>query len=127
MANGHHNGNGGSGNGRSADPAFFLQEQELHSLSVEYDQFKTTYTHKYRNRKKYEEKDKGMITAFISGTIQKVFVKTGQKIKTGEKLLILEAMKMNNLIVSPFDGTVAELNVAEKDHVKKDFVLVRIN
>jgi biotin carboxyl carrier protein len=38
--------------------------------------------------------------------IQKVFVKVGDKVKRGDKLLILEAMKMQNILNAPVDGIV---------------------
>lgn len=56
------------------------------------------------------------ITASMPGTIIKVNVSSGDNVKKGQVLLILEAMKMENEIVSPVDGTVVSVSV-EKDKV----------
>jgi len=47
------------------------------------------------------------IDAPMPGTILKVAVKAGDTIKKGDLLVVLEAMKMENDIVSPFDATIA--------------------
>lgn len=51
------------------------------------------------------------IKAPIPGLVSKLFVQQDQEVKTGERLLILEAMKMENEICSPKDGRVKNLNV----------------
>jgi biotin carboxyl carrier protein len=48
----------------------------------------------------------------MPGTILKVFVEADQSVRAGEPLLILEAMKMENEIHAPRDGTVKKLHVA---------------
>lgn len=68
--------------------------------------------------------DKKQLTAFIPGTIIDVKVKVGQTVKPGETLVILDAMKMHNRIISQFDTTVKEVNVKTGDRVVKGFVMV---
>lgn len=53
------------------------------------------------------------ITAPMPGTILSVKVKQGDAVKSGQILVILEAMKMENEIVAPRDGTVAQVVVAQ--------------
>ena len=60
----------------------------------------------------------------MPGTIIQVNVCRGDKVKQGDVLMILEAMKMENEIVSPVDGTVVELCVPDKRDVGKDELLV---
>ena len=49
----------------------------------------------------------------IPGTIIKIFVRNGDKVKKGQAILILEAMKMENEITAPIDGIVTGLEVVE--------------
>ena len=55
----------------------------------------------------------GSVTAPMPGTILKVLKATGDAVKAGEGVLILEAMKMENEITAPVDGTIASLNLTE--------------
>jgi len=47
----------------------------------------------------------------MPGTIVDIDVNVGDKVTRGQKLLVLEAMKMENEIVAPQDGTVSEIRV----------------
>jgi biotin carboxyl carrier protein len=60
----------------------------------------------------------------LPGIIIDVFVKKGDKVKVGQKLLILEAMKMENNIESDVEGTVAEVKVSKGDSVMQGDVLI---
>lgn len=68
--------------------------------------------------------DNKQLTAFIPGTIVDVKVKVGQQVKQGEILVILDAMKMHNRIISPLNTKVKEINVKPGDRVVKGFVMV---
>lgn len=63
----------------------------------------------------------------MAGKILAVKANVGQSVKRGEVLLILEAMKMENEIVAPEDGTVASINVAAGDAVETGQVLATLN
>ena len=52
------------------------------------------------------------INAPMPGTILKVAVNNGDKVKAGQVLVVLEAMKMENEILAPKDGTVAQVLVS---------------
>ena len=62
----------------------------------------------------------------MPGTILSVNVAAGQAVKTGDVLLVLEAMKMENDIVAPCDGTVKQVLVSKGSTVNTDDVLVVI-
>ena len=66
------------------------------------------------------------IAAPIPGTILSVKAASGQKVKSGQVLMILEAMKMENEIMAPFDGTVTTVNVKEGDNVESGTLLCTI-
>jgi biotin carboxyl carrier protein len=55
-----------------------------------------------------------------------VLVEAGQSVRTGEGLLILEAMKMENEIRAPRNGVIEQVNVAPGQRVSHDEVLLRI-
>ena len=102
------------------------EKQEFQKFTLDGDTYKTKLTNKWLSHKPYKENNPGEIKSFIPGTIVKVFVKEGQRVKEGEQLLILEAMKMNNLIISPFNGIVTKLNVTNGAKVANKQVLVEV-
>jgi len=66
------------------------------------------------------------IKAPLPGNILQVFVKEGDETEKGEKLLIYEAMKMENLVLAERDGIVKKLKVQVGDSVLQGDVLVEI-
>ena len=62
----------------------------------------------------------------MPGRIISVSVAVGDKVAKGQKLVTLEAMKMEHGLVAPFDGVVAELNGAEGGQVSEGALLVQI-
>ena len=66
------------------------------------------------------------VKAPMPGKIVDVFCQKGSKVTRGETLLILEAMKMENEILSPMDGTVIAVSVSKENTVMKDDILVEI-
>jgi biotin carboxyl carrier protein len=67
------------------------------------------------------------VSAPMPGTIIGVKAKIGDVIKKGNVLLVLEAMKMENEIVAPQDGTVASINVSKGQHVNTGELMVSLN
>jgi biotin carboxyl carrier protein len=63
----------------------------------------------------------------MPGKIVAVKAAAGQAVKKGETVLVLEAMKMENDIVAPQDGTVASINVSTGDSVESGAVLATLN
>jgi len=63
----------------------------------------------------------------MPGKILGVKANPGQAVKKGDVILILEAMKMENEVVAPQDGTVASINVAVGDMVESGDVLATLN
>jgi 3-methylcrotonyl-CoA carboxylase alpha subunit len=68
----------------------------------------------------------GAILAPMPGKVTSVEVAAGDTVAKGQRLLTLEAMKMEHGLVAPFDGVVAELNASAGAQVQVDAVLARI-
>lgn len=64
------------------------------------------------------------IKAPMPGLVLKLLVKEGDAVRKNDPVLILEAMKMENVIKSPGDGTVSKLHAAERTAVEKGQLLV---
>ncbi|MBE6934633.1 MAG: biotin/lipoyl-binding protein [Ruminococcaceae bacterium] len=67
------------------------------------------------------------VSAPMPGTILRVNVQPGQAVKSGELLLVLEAMKMENEIMAPKAGTVAQVLVSKGSNVDTGAALVILN
>jgi 3-methylcrotonyl-CoA carboxylase alpha subunit len=68
----------------------------------------------------------GAVLSPMPGKIVSVAVKAGAKVKKGDALLVLEAMKMEHTLVAPFDGKVVELRAKAGEQVSEGVVLVRL-
>ena len=64
------------------------------------------------------------LKAPMPGMVLKVLVSEGDEIKKGDNLLVLEAMKMENIIKSPADVTIKAVRVKPTDKVEKNQVLI---
>jgi pyruvate carboxylase len=79
---------------------------------------------KARLRPKADLKNPAQVPAPIPGLIASIAVSVGHKVSKGDKLLMLEAMKMQTTISAPIDGVVEEIHVALNDTVEsKDLLL----
>ena len=67
------------------------------------------------------------VKAPMPGNIIKVNAKAGAAVKKGDVLCVLEAMKMENDIMAPADGTVATVDVTAGQSVQTDTVLLTLN
>jgi len=80
---------------------------------------------KSKARPKADLADPRQVAAPIPGLIAQLSVSVGTKVAKGDKLLMMEAMKMQNTVYAPVDGVVAELHVALGDTVEsKDLLLL---
>lgn len=76
-------------------------------------------------RRKANKSNPNEIGATLSGSLVKVAVSLGQKVKKGDVLLVTEAMKMETTITAPKDGTVAEILVTPGSRIESgDCLLV---
>lgn len=102
------------------------KKDNMETLVIQGTAYKTTITEKFKNRTKWEQPNEKLIKAFIPGTIVEIFVKEGQKVKEGTKLLILEAMKMQNIVAAPVSGTIKSIKVKVGIMIPKNELLIEI-
>jgi acetyl/propionyl-CoA carboxylase alpha subunit len=67
------------------------------------------------------------LKAPMPGLIVDIRVEPGQAVHKGDPLLVLEAMKMENILKAPADGTVGSIKVNLRDNVQKGQVLVQFS
>ena len=104
----------------SNDPNLFTDKIQIHECGRVY---KTRYTRKFVERKKWEAPNPNEVRSIIPGSVTEVLVKPGDKVKKGATLMIYEAMKMKNVIAAPFDATVQSVEVKAGDKLPKGALL----
>lgn len=87
-------------------------------------EYKTFFTRKFEERKTWKAPDPYKVLSHIPGSVIEIFVKPGQKVKKGDKLMIYEAMKMMNVVTSPMEGIIKEVNAKEGESLPKGALLV---
>ena len=101
-------------------------KNEASFLNIDGTLYKTSLNIKFEHRTHWDKPDDKKIISFIPGTIKKIFVKKGQKVKKGEKILILEAMKMQNKILIPQDGVIKQIYVKEGQIIPKGELMLEL-
>ncbi|WP_338686207.1 pyruvate carboxylase [Haloferula helveola] len=77
-------------------------------------------------RQKGDANDPKQVCAPMPGMVTEIAVSPGQEVKEGEKLVVLEAMKMLTTVSATADGTVKEAFVSKGDQVDSDDLLLRL-
>ena len=67
------------------------------------------------------------VLAPLAGNIWEIIVEVGDTVEEDDDLLVIEALKMENLIYAPCDGKVSEIKVKKGDQVEEDAVLILID
>jgi acetyl/propionyl-CoA carboxylase alpha subunit len=123
--------------------SILLNNKSYNAEVVHHDKSEKTFLIKINNNQykiqvqdRYDEllKELGMdalhakkvsdLKAPMPGLVVEVAVSEGQEIKKGDKLVVLEAMKMENILKSPADGVVKKVNVKKGNTVEKNEVLI---
>lgn len=68
----------------------------------------------------------GLLATQMPGRVVRLIAKVGDIVRKGQPIIVVEAMKMENEMKSPIDGTVAEILVAEGQAVESGTKLVRV-
>jgi 3-methylcrotonyl-CoA carboxylase alpha subunit len=68
----------------------------------------------------------GLVRAPMHGKVLAVLVDKGARVARGQRVAIIEAMKMEHALTAPFDGTVAEVSVSPESQVDEGAAVLRI-
>jgi len=79
-----------------------------------------------RPKKRTDQANQGAVSAPMPGMVVDVLVREGQRVNSGEPLVVLESMKMQMQLRSPFSGQVRQVNVSSKSQVEKGALLVQV-
>jgi biotin carboxyl carrier protein len=101
-------------------------EEKMEYLNINGSLYKTRISAKFKNRIKYKPADPNLILSFIPGTIVEIYAAEGQKVKKGDLLLILDAMKMQNRLKCPHDGKIKSIAIKAGERVSKGTLLIEL-
>ncbi len=66
------------------------------------------------------------VRAPLAGNIWAVLVEIGAKVEADDEIVIIEALKMENLVYAPCGGTIKDIKVTKGDKVEEDDLLLVI-
>jgi biotin carboxyl carrier protein len=84
----------------------------------------TTFTKKFENHKPWVAPNPKLYYSFIPGKVLSINLIEGQIVKKGEPMMVLESMKMNNIIRVPVDGKVKKISVKVDEVIPKNHLMV---
>ncbi len=124
-----------SGSGRKTDgrkPYYIRVNDKLEEVSLEPIQEilagvpESPDTGKSAKPKRPRPSKPGDVAPPMPGRVVKILVAVGDRVKAGDPLLIVEAMKMESRVPTPINGTVAAILASEGDHVKTDETVIQL-
>ncbi len=101
-----------------------MENKQLNKILIDDTHYETNFPVKFLRRKKYVKTDPKKVFAFIPGVITEIKIKPGQQINHSESMIILEAMKMKNDLLSPLEGKVKTVHISEGQMVTKGQLLI---
>lgn len=99
-------------------------DKTMEHINIDMTEYKTRLTTKFKKRKFYKKADPKIINAVIPGTVRRIYVEEGKTVKKGDRLLVLEAMKMRNYLKAPFNGKIKKIHVEMSNVVYKEQILM---
>lgn len=100
------------------------QDEQFDKFYIENSVYYTRLPDWYKNRKVYKPLNEKVLLAFIPGTIRDIQVKVGDIVESGDMLMILEAMKMNNEVKALVGGKIKAIHVKEGNMVRKNQLII---
>ena len=104
-----------------------MDEKEKYiSIRIDDSYYETLPIEKYENRQVWQPNNKKHLTSNIPGEVIDILVKVKDKVKAGETVILIEAMKMNNMLSFSIDGIVKKIHIKKGDKVKKNHLLIEL-
>jgi len=97
---------------------------DLKKFTLDDTEYETRLSRKYERRRAWMAANPKLVHAQIPGVIYEIQAKPGQKVRRGDPLLVLEAMKMRNAILAPGEAIVRVIPVRPGQMVMKGQLLV---
>ena len=94
---------------------------------IEFEDPKKKFIRRRKPSKSSRNDSSGAIVSAIPGKVVSIAVSSGMRVRSGEVVLILEAMKMQNEIKAPIDGVVKEINCSPGERVEGNVTLIQID
>ncbi|HPC83805.1 MAG TPA: acetyl-CoA carboxylase biotin carboxyl carrier protein subunit [Thermoanaerobaculaceae bacterium] len=101
-------------------------QHEFRQLQLDDTVYETLFTRKFARRTPYQPVDPRQVRARIPAVVVSVSAQPGRRVRRGDALLVLEAMKMRNEVTAHHDGVVARVLVAPGQLVAKNELLVEL-
>ncbi|MDR0953943.1 MAG: acetyl-CoA carboxylase biotin carboxyl carrier protein subunit [Rikenellaceae bacterium] len=101
-----------------------MEDNKLELLHLQGGVYRTTLNKMYKNRKRYVPANPKHLLSFIPGEVIRLDVIEGQRVSEGDQLMMYKAMKMENRILSPMDGTIKTIHVQPGENLPKGALMI---
>ena len=101
-----------------------MENDKLEKLHLAGGVYETTLNKMHQNRKPYAPANPKHLLSYIPGEVIRLDVQAGQAVKEGDQLMMYKAMKMENRILSPMDGTIRTIHVGVGDNLPKGALMI---
>jgi len=97
---------------------------ELKILNIRGELYHTRLTRKFEQKPKWKKPDEKSLLSNIPGTICHILVSVGDRVDKTSRLMIIDAMKMQNIIYSPVAGRIKSVRVKEGQKIGKGVLMI---
>ncbi len=112
---------------RDGDELRITLEGDTHTVRIERGAVTSKNVRKRRGRPMGQAQSSGSIFSTIPGKVVSIDVEVGDIVESGQTILILEAMKMQNEISSPVSGVITHIYVEEGESVESNCELASVS